>query len=400
MSEPQRLLAFLVLLSALAVVLRAVSNRSRLPYPVVLAVGGILAGLVPGARRDLLSPDLILLAFVPGLVFQAAFTLQLGVLRRMLVPVSLLATLGVVAMVAGTGAALHAALGLSWTDSFILAAILAPTDPIAVVSVLRTVHAPARVTALLEGESLLNDATGVAVFAALIASVASGAPSVTDVGIRFLTATGLGVAVGLVWGALVLPALRWTSEAPLEFLATLTLAYGAYVTADIIHGSGIVAVVVAALMLVIARQRLRLHGQRLIDFWDLAGFVLNVVLFMLIGTSLPSGDVLALTGPIVIGFVLLTVLRFATVYPLLVISDWKARRLPWRFRPIVVWGGIRGALSIALALSIAAHTGVAQRVITIAYGIVVLSLLLQGSTVRPLALWTRITRQQAEPSRP
>ena len=151
MSEPQRLLAFLVLLSALAVMLRAVSSRSRVPYPVVLAVGGILAGLVPGARRDLLSPDLILLAFVPGLVFQAAFTLQLGVFRRLLAPVCLLATVGVLAMVVGTGAAFHATLGLSWTDAFILAAILAPTDPIAVVSVLRRVHAPARVTAVLEG---------------------------------------------------------------------------------------------------------------------------------------------------------------------------------------------------------------------------------------------------------
>ena len=167
-------------------------------------------------------------------------------------------------------------------------------------------------------------------------------------------------------------------------------------TADIIHGSGIVAVVVAALMLVVARRRLRLHGQRLLDFWDLAGFILNVVVFILIGTSLPIGDVFALGGSIIVGFVLLTALRFATVYPLLIISDWRARRLPWRTRPIVVWGGMRGALSIALALSIQAHSGVAQSVVTIAYGIVILSLLLQGSTVRPLVFLTRATPQQAE----
>ena len=400
MSEPQRLLAFLVLLSALAVGLRAVSHRSKLPYPVVLAVGGILVGLIPGARTGIVGPDLILLAFVPGLVFQAAFTLQLTQLRRLLIPVGLLATLGVAFMVVATGAAFHAALNLSWSDGFILAAVLAPTDPIAVVSVLRAIHAPAAVTTLLEGESLLNDATGVAVFTALVAAAASGSLTVGDVAIRFLVAAGIGSAVGVAWGVLAVPALRWTTEAPLEFLTTLTLAYGSYLTADILHGSGIVAVVVAALILVITRRRLSLHGDRLLDFWDLGGFILNVLVFMLIGAALPSSDVIGLAGSIAVGFVLLVLFRSAVVYPVLVACDWKARKVPWRLRPLVVWGGMRGALSVALALSLQSHGGVGPDVIAIAYGIVVVSLLVQGGTVRPLAMLARASEREAATADP
>lgn len=394
MSEPQRLLAFLVLLSALAVALRAVSHRSRLPYPVVLAAGGILVGLIPGARPGIVGPDLILLVFVPGLVFQAAFTLHLDQLRRLLTPVALLATLGVAAVVLAMGAVLHATIGLTWSDDFILAAILSPTDPIAVVSVLRTIPAPPHVTTLLEGESLLNDATGVAIFAALVASVTGGTPGLGDVGVRFLAGAGLGVAVGLGWGALAVPALRWTTEPALEFLTTLTVAYGAYLTADVLHGSGIFAVVVAALTLVISRRRLHLHGDRLLDFWDLTGFLLNALVFMLIGTALPSGNVIALGGTVVVGFAVLAILRLATVYPILAVTDWRGNRIRWRSRPLVVWGGMRGALSVALALSVQSVSGVDQRVVTIAYGVVVFSLLVQGSTVRPLVRLMTAADQQ------
>lgn len=385
MSAAQRVLALLVGLSAAAVALRAVSHKARLPYPVVLAVGGILIGLIPGTRVAVVGPDLILLVFVPGLVFQASIFLHLESLRKLVTPVALLATAGVVLTVTGGGALFHVALDLSWSDAFLLAAILAPTDPIAVVSILRSLNAPPMLATLLESESLFNDGTGVALFVALVASIATGAPSVPNVALHFLTSTAGGFVIGLGCGIVAVVALRATNEATLEFLTTLTLAYGAYLVADVLGVSGIVADVTAGLTLVVARRRLHLHGDDLLAFWDLAGFLLNALLFLLIGTAVPSREIVDQAGAVVLGFVALTVVRAAAVYALTAASDPHGRLIAWRSRPFIVWGGLRGALSVALALSIAGHAGVGSRVPTIAYGIVVLSLLAQGASLRPLA---------------
>lgn len=384
MTQHQRLLAFLVILSVAAILLRGVSRRSRLPYPVVLAAAGVLLGLVPGGSAITVEPDLILLVFVPGLVFHAGLTLELRQLRRVLTPVCLLATAGVALSVGGTAALVHAAIGLPWTDALLLAAILAPTDPIAVVSVLRSLRAPARLTALLEGESLLNDGTGVAVFSALLASVATGAPTSGDVLTRFLGAVLGGTAVGLVLGVAAVLALRAVREAAVEFLITVTLAYGAYLGADLLHVSGIVADVAAALTLLVAGRRLRLHGAELFDFWNVLGFILNALLFLLIGTALPTLRLLGVAGPVALTALILLAVRAAVVHLILAASDPRRRRFSWRWRHLAVWGGLRGALSVALALSVEGHAGVDPSVAVIAYGVVVLSLLVQGGLFRPL----------------
>lgn len=390
MSSAQRLLAFLVVLSSVAIALRAVSQRSRIPYPVVLATGGVVIGLVPEGRPAAVGPDLILLAFVPGLVFQAALTLDLTRLRRLLAPVGLLATVGVVAGVMGVAAAARGLMGLAWPDALLLGAILAPTDPIAVVSVLRTIPAPPAVITVLEGESLLNDATGVAVFAALLASISGGSLSPLDVGLRLLITAGVGVLTGLAWGGLALVALRTTREAQLEFLATLTLAYGSYLTADVAHGSGIVAVVTAAVVVVLGQRRLPLHGDELVAIWDVTGFILNALVFLLIGSALPSRAVISVIGAVALGFLALTAVRAISALAILAATDPRAHGIPWRARPLVIWGGMRGALSVALALSLSGHAGGSPRVAILAYGIVVASLLLQGSTVRPVLRLSRL----------
>lgn len=396
MSAAQGLLLFLIVLGVVAIALRAVSDRARIPYPVVLAAGGIIVGLFPG-HPNILSPNLILLAFVPGLVFEAAFTLELEQLRRVLLPVGLLATVGVVAVVIAFGAAAHAVLGLSWSEGMVLGAVLGPTDPIAVVSVLRAIRAPAPIAALLEGESLMNDGTGVALFAALVASLGTGAPSAGDVLVRFLATTGIGIGAGAVLGVAAVAVLRTTTEPTIEFLTTLTLAYGSYLAADLLGGSGIVAVVAAALVIVIARQRLHLHSERLLDFWGVTGFILNALLFLLIGSALPTTAVISVAGAIAVGFLLLIAVRTATVLPVMVATDWRAHAFPWRSRLLICWGGIRGALSIALALSLSHLNGVGSGVATLAYGIVVLGLLVQGSTVRMTAHVARLGGSAGNP---
>jgi CPA1 family monovalent cation:H+ antiporter len=393
-SPQQRFLLLLILVGALATVLGLVSRRARmLPYPVVLAGAGIVVGLLPGEQLPHIGADVILLAFVPGLVFEAALTLDLPELRRRLVPVGLLATVGVAATVLLIGTLTHLLLGFSWASGMLLGAILAATDPIAVVTLLRQLAAPSGLAAILEGESLFNDGTGVAVFSAVLATILAGAPSFGDAAVRFAEIGVGGAVIGLAVGFLGVALIRAAEDAPLEILATLVIAYGSYLAADIIHASGIVAVVAAGV--VIARYGSatgRLHGTQLLGFWNLLAFVLNAILFILVGAALPASKLLPVAGLVLAAFVIMLVTRAIPVYGLIGALDWRAQSIPWRWRHLTFWAGLRGALSVALALSVADLTLVDKRVSIVAYGVVLLSLLIQGGLIAPVARALRIER--------
>jgi CPA1 family monovalent cation:H+ antiporter len=394
MSPQQRFLLLLILVGALATVMGLVSRRaSMLPYPVVLAAAGIAVGLLPGGSFPRVGPDVILLAFVPGLVFEAALTLDLPELRQRIVSVGLLATIGVALTVVLIGTLTHLLLGFSWASGFLLGAILSTTDPIAVVTLLRRLNAPKGLAAILEGESLFNDGTGVAVFTAVLATILSGSPSFADAGMRFLEITIGGAAIGLAIGFLGVALLRFAQDAPLEILATLVIAYGSYVAADILHVSGIVAVVVAGI--VVARYGTNagsLHGPQLLGFWSLLAFVLNAMLFILVGAALPAWQLLPVAGLIGLAFLIMLVTRAVPVYGLLGVAALRPPPIPWAWRHLTVWAGLRGALSVALALSVAEVSGVDARVSLVAYGVVLLSLLVQGSLTAPITRALRIEK--------
>ncbi|HEY8842042.1 MAG TPA: sodium:proton antiporter [Candidatus Dormibacteraeota bacterium] len=394
MSPQQRFLLLLILVGALATVLGLVSKRARMvPYPVVLAAAGVVVGLLPGGQLGHVGADVILLAFVPGLVFEAALTLDLPELRRRLLPVGLLATAGVALTVVLIGTLTHLVLGLSWASGMLLGAILAATDPIAVVTLMRQMKAPSGLSAILEGESLFNDGTGVAVFTAVLATILSGAPSIGDATVRFLEITAGGTAIGLAVGFLGLLLLRFAADAPLEILATLVIAYGSYLAADVVHASGIVAVVVAGI--IVARYGTaigRLHGPQLLGFWSLLAFVLNAMLFILVGAALPAWQLVPVLGFVVVVFLIMLVTRAIPVYGLLGVSAIRPPPIPWAWRHLTFWAGLRGALSVALALSVANVAGVDSRVALIAYGVVLLSLLVQGGLVVPVTRALRIEK--------
>jgi len=387
MSSAQSFLFLLILLGGAATALRLVSRTTPLvPYPVLLAAGGILIGLVPGLRLPPIGSDLILLAFVPGLVFEASLSLDLAELRRRALPVGLLATAGVLLTVAIVATLTRLVLGMDWPSGFLLGAIVAATDPIAVVNLLRRLGAPRGLEAILDGESLFNDGTGVAAFAAVLGTIAAGHPSVLDAAVRFILVTGGGIAIGLAAGAVALLVLRLVSDAELEILVTLVLAYGSYLAADVVHASGVVAVVVAGIVVARYGSRTgRLQGTQLHGFWSLLAFVLNAVLFLIVGIALPTDRLLAVAGLVAGGYAIMLVARAVPVYGLLAAVDPRARSIPWRWRHMTLWGGLRGALSVALALSIANHPGIDPRVSVVAYGMVVLSLLVQGGLMLPVA---------------
>ncbi|MHB8587927.1 MAG: cation:proton antiporter [Candidatus Dormibacteraceae bacterium] len=386
MTAEQRFLLLLILVGAVATVLGLVSKRARMvPYPVVLAAAGVAVGLLPGGQFPRIGGSVILLAFIPGLIFEAALTLDLAELRRRFVPVGLLATVGVVATVLLIGTLTHLAIGLSWASGMLLGAIVAATDPIAVITLFRRLKVPAGLAAILEGESLFNDGTGVAAFSAVLATILSGAPSFGDATLRFVEITLGGTAVGLVVGFLGLVLLRFAEDAPLEILATLVIAYGSYLAADLLHASGIVAVVVAGIVVARYGARIgRLHGPQLLGFWNLLAFVLNAMLFILVGAALPATTLLPVAGLVLATYAIVLVTRAVPVYGLLGLADFRAASIPWAWRHVTFWAGLRGALSVALALSVAGVAGVDRRVSAIAYGVVLLSLLVQGGLIAPV----------------
>jgi Na+:H+ antiporter len=384
MTLAQSFLFFLILLGAAAIALRLLSRTAPIiPYPVLLAVGGIAIGLVPGLRLPPIGADLILLAFVPGLVFEASLSLNLPELWRRVVPVSLLATAGVFLTVLLIGGLAHYGLGLDWASGFLLGSIVAATDPIAVVTLLRQLRAPRGLEAILDGESLFNDGTGVAVFAAVLGTIVGGQPSVVDAGVRFLFVTGVGLAIGVVAGVAAVAFLRLVREAELEILITLVLAYGSYLAADVLHASGVVSVVSAGIVVARYGSRTgRLQGTQLHGFWSLLAFVLNAVLFLMVGIALPTQHLLSIAGLVLGAYVIMLAARVIPVYGLLALADPRAVSIPWRWRHMTLWGGLRGALSVALALSVA---GDHPQVALLAYGMVVLSLVVQGGLLVPVA---------------
>ena len=386
MTSEQRFLLLLIVVAAVATVLGLVSKRARLlPYPVVLAAAGIGVGLLPGGQLPRIGGSVILLAFVPGLIFEAALTLDLAELRRRILPVGLLSTVGVAMTVLLIGLLTHLAIGFSWSSAMLLGAILAATDPIAVIALLRRLSAPAGLAAILEGESLFNDGTGVAVFSAVLATILAGAPSFGDATLRFFEITIGGTAVGLAVGFLGLALLRFADDAPLEILATLVIAYGSYLAADVLHASGIVAVVVAGI--VVARYGAaigRLHGPQLLGFWNLLAFVLNAMLFILVGAALPATALLPVAGLVLVAYLIVLLTRAAPVYGLLGLAALRGASIPWAWRHLTFWAGLRGALAVALALSVSGAAEVDRRVAVVAFGVVLLSLLVQGGLMAPV----------------
>jgi CPA1 family monovalent cation:H+ antiporter len=307
------------------------------------------------------------------------------------IPISLLATLGVLLTVIAIGALAHFGLGLDWASGVLLGAIVAATDPIAVVSLLRQVRAPLGLDAILEGESLFNDGTGVAVFSAVLGTILSGHPSFVDGALRFVFVTGVGVAVGLGAGALGVLLLRLVREAELEIMITLVVAYGAYLAADVVHASGVVSVVAAGIVVARYGSRTgRLKGTQLVGFWNLFAFVLNAILFLAVGLAVPVTRLITVGGLALGAYAIMFAARALPVYALLGLADFRGSSIPWSWRHMTFWGGIRGALSVALALSVAGYPQVNPLVSVLAYGMVVLSLLIQGGLLLPVADLLRI----------
>ncbi len=364
-----------ILLAALfvsAAGLNALANRLTIPYPITLVLGGLVLGLIPGIPDITLNPDLVLLVFLPPLLYASAFFYDLRSLRTDARVITLNAVGMTLATAAVVGVVAHEVMDLPWAVSFALGAIVSPTDPAAATSIMRRVGAPRRMVNVLEGESMVNDAAALLAYKVAVAAAIGEGVSASHTVLQFFGDVAGGVAIGLVVGWTIAEIRKRVNDVNTELAISLFSAYGAFIPADQLGVSGVLAVVTCGLVLgfrapEIASPESRMQGFAL---WSILTFLLNATLFILIGLQLPTivdglsgrpmGEVVGYAA-VVCGVVI--VMRFVWINTITVVirtldrrESQRARRSTWRERTIGGWAGMRGAVSLAAALALPLHT--------------------------------------------
>lgn len=358
------------------------TSRLRLPYTVGLVLIG-LALSFRGQEQIDIPPEIFLGLLVPPLIFEAAFHIKtkdlfkdIGTILTLAIPGVLLTTFLVGGVVAW-GAKFPISVAL------IFGALVAATDPVSVVALFRSLGVPKRLTVLLEGESLFNDGTAIVVFNLMIAIAISGQFNLVDSIIDFVVVAGGGLAIGFILGVLISRMLSLIDDALIETTLTTVLAFGSYIVAEQFHVSGVLAVVAAGLVSGNIGPRGMSPSSRILlfNFWDYAAFLANSVVFLLIGFQIDLRVMVADWQVIVWAIGAVLAARAAGVYGLLSFK----KNISLSYKNVIFWGGLRGAISLALALSLPDELGAAKDVIqAMAFGVVLFTLLVQGLTMKPL----------------
>ena len=381
----------------LATLVGILAQQLRVPYSLGLVVMGLFLTLLP--RVDVnIPPFLILGLLVPPLVFEGAFNLNLSDLRRNLAPILAMAVPGVVITMLVVGGIVALGTQLPLNVAFVLGAVVAASDPVAVIALFRRIGVPKRLQVLLEGESLLNDGTAIVIFG-LVTSLALHQTNfnlVTSL-VDFIRISGGGVVVGLTLGYVISQLINRIDDYLIETTLTTILAFGSYLVAEeVFHVSGVLAVVAAGLVTGNVGPAGMSPTTRIVlfNFWEYAAFLANSFIFLLIGFQIDLSKLITSWQSIAIAILAVLAARAFIVYGL----AWIGKDIPLRWQHVMNWGGLRGAISLALALSLPVALGPARAELQVmAFGVVVFTLLMQGSTmswlVRRLGLGERTELQ-------
>jgi CPA1 family monovalent cation:H+ antiporter len=378
---------FVALVSAAALT-ALVASRIRIPSSVALVLLGIVAGALLPTGSFEVTPELVLLVLVPGLVFEAALRLELPLLRRTFGWLVLLAAPGVLLSAVIVAAILNVTVNVPFELGMVVGAMVAATDPVAVVSTFRNLGAPGRLTTLVEGESLFNDGTALVLFAVTVRAVAGPVTlgeTAWNVGVTVASSVAIGLAAGWVASRLI----KLVEDHSIELTISLAAAYGTYVLTDALHESGIIATVVAGVVIGTYGRSVGLSRRALeaLDtVWEFIAFLLTALAFLLVGLAISFSDLLVELPAIAIGLVGILVGRAAVVYVLLGGTARLLRRrrsgvgvpIPWLH--VLFWAGLRGAVAVAMALSLPADFPERALLQEITFGVVLFTLFVQGTT--------------------
>jgi len=387
---------FLVWLLIVAAIIAMLAKRLRIPYTVSLVLGGLLLGVIhlpilsplqPGHRPDWLTPDVILILFLPALVFEGSVKLDVRELLRNSVPLLLLANVGVLLAALVSGYLVHWFIGLPVLIALLFGCIISATDPISVLAIFKDLRVDKRLSLIMEGESLLNDGTAVVLFGILFGAIVAEKLTVPK-GIEqyFLAVTG-GAVLGSTLGYLASRITGTVDDPQIEITLTTILAYGSYLLAFHLHLSGVIATASAGLMVGnFGAKRGMSAGTRtaMQSFWEYISFVMNSLVFLLIGLEIHVRELLQNWTSVVLAVGAVFLGRALSIYLLLPLSNRFAEKIPLRWQHVAVWGGLRGALALALALSLTTAFPYREQILNLTFGVVIFSILVQGLTIKPL----------------
>jgi Na+/H+ antiporter len=408
-----------VVLGLLVVValLALVSHRLNVPYPIILVIGGLLLAMLPGLPPVQLAPSVVFLVFLPPLIFASGWSTSIRDFKANLRPIGLLSIGLVIATTVGVAAVARAVIpGISWPVAFVIGAIVSPTDAIAATAIFDRLRVPRRVITVLEGESLVNDATGLIAYRFAVAAVVTGGFSLWDAGVQFVVSGVGGLAVGLAAAWALSQAVRRLEDTVVEVTLSFLLPYAVYLGAEQLHLSGVLAVVAAGIYTGWRSPQDMSATTRVqaLAVWQMAVFVLNGLVFILIGLQLRTVlgalgtrsplDLLAVAGSISLAAM---VIRFVWVFPATYLPRLLSRAVrradpypPWQAVAIIAWTGMRGVVSLAAALSLPLQTqaGTAfpfrDLIIFLTFAVILVTLVGQGLTLPVLIRALRISGGQ------
>src|SRR6266849_1013045 len=387
---------FLVWLLIVAAIIAMLAKRLRIPYTVSLVFGGLLLGVIripllsplqSGNRPDWLTPDVILILFLPALVFEGSVKLDVRELLRNSVPLLLLANAGVLLAALVTGYLVHWLIGLPILIGLLFGSIISATDPISVLAIFKDLRVDKRLSLIMEGESLLNDGTAVVLFGILFGAVAAEKSSAPAYVGQYVLAVAGGAILGSVLGYLASRITGTVDDPEIEITLTTILAYGSYLLAHHLHLSGVIATAAAGLVLGNFGSKRGMSARThtaMQSFWEYISFVMNSLVFLLIGLEIHVRELLHNWNSVALAIGAVLLGRALSVYLIVPLSDRFAEKIPLRWQHVAVWGGLRGALALALALSLATAFPYREQILNLTFGVDIFSIVVLGLTIKPL----------------
>jgi len=380
-----------VALLGVAAVVAILARPLRLPYTVALVVVGLVAGIgeteVLRAPAPIVAPEIVLVVLLPGLVFEAGYRLDLALLRRSLAPLLFLAMPGVLISASFVAVLLHLGTGLRLDLAFIVGAMVSATDPAAVISTFRRLPVPRTLATVVEGESLLNDGTGLVVFGLAVGALTAPI-SAPEALVTFVGTVVISGAIGVVAGFVAARLMSLVDDHLIELTISVVLAYGTYLLADAVHESGIIATVLAAIVLGNYGRRATMSAtgvDALDTVWEFLAYLLTALVFLLVGLAFPVTELPDSIGWILWGVIGALLGRAVVVYVVLgggarLIPATREGGVPVGWLHVLFWAGLRGAVAVAMALALPVSVPERSLLQEITFGIVLFTVIVQGST--------------------
>ncbi len=375
------------LLLLIAAVVAMLTRRVRLPYSVGLVAAGTFLAVTPFAPKINLTKDLIFTALLPPLLFEAAFNIQWNQLRRDFSVIAVLATLGVALSACVTALGMHFLAHWQWFGALLFGVLIAATDPVSVIAIFKEAKAQGRLLVLIEAESLFNDGTAAVAFAVVVAMASGQQFTSLEIAAMLMKTIGGGILCG---GAVALGALLLagrTDDHLVEITFTTVAAYGSFLLADHFGLSGVLATITAGLVMGNFEWfgAISDRGKEAVQaFWEYAAFVGNSLVFLLIGMHEVHQDFRAIWLAAVIAIGLVMMGRAVAIYSSCLLFSRSAHSVTMKHQHILLWGGLRGAVALALALGLPPEFPLREKIITISFAVVAFSVFVQALTIGPL----------------